>query len=44
MHGVASENASKGLVIAAVVGGLMASDGLFGLILALVFHMIHNER
>jgi len=44
MHGIQPGNASKELVIAAVLGGLMASGGLFGLILALIFHMIHKEH
>jgi len=44
MHGVKFDSVSKWLIGESVLGGLMALGGLFGLILASIFHLIHKER
>jgi len=44
MHGMKPGVVSKWLLGESVLGGLMALGGLFGLILAFIFHLIHKDR
>ncbi|GMQ99653.1 MAG: hypothetical protein BMS9Abin18_0476 [Zetaproteobacteria bacterium] len=44
MHGMKPGTVSKWLIGESVLGGLMALGGLFGLVLAFIFHLIHKDR
>jgi len=44
MHGMKPGTVSRWLLGESVLGGLMALGGLFGLLLAFIFHLIHKNR
>ncbi len=44
MHGVAPEHVPFWLVATSALGALMALGGLFGFVLAFIFHLIHKNR